>query len=253
MIDDRPLHTGSLLFAFDPRLKLLLLMGVSVVVALAKSPWCLAAGALLALIAAVAAGLTIREMLTGLVPVNGMVVFLWLVVPFSLPGDPVWVIGSFSASVAGIHLALLITAKANILMLMFIAYTAATPLVVTGQALSLLGLSGKLTHLFLFTYRYIAVIYDEYQRMKTAMIIRGFVPKTSVHTYRSYACLLGMVLVKSASRAERVHQAMLCRGFHGRFYSLTDFAIGKHDAVLFILIGVWITAMGVLEWTTPPL
>ncbi|GAB6097332.1 cobalt ECF transporter T component CbiQ [Desulfatiferula olefinivorans] len=253
MRDGSCVHDGAVMVRFDPRLKVMLLIWMSVLIAVAKSPCCLGAGAVLAGIAACFSGLTAREVLTGLLPVNGMVVFLWLVVPFSLPGEVLWTLGPFSASSEGIRLALLITAKANILMLSFIVYTASTPLVVTGQALSRLGLSGKLTRLLLFTYRYIAVIHDEYRRMKTAMIIRGFVPKTSLHTYRTYACLLGMVLVKSAARAERVHQAMLCRGFDGRFHSLSEFSFHRRDAVLLALSGVWITTMGILEWTLPAL
>jgi cobalt/nickel transport system permease protein len=56
------------------------------------------------------------------------------------------------------------------------------------------------------------------------MKIRGFAPRTNLHTYRSYAYLVGMLFVRAAARAERVHQAMRCRGFDGRFHSLAVFA-----------------------------
>lgn len=249
-MDDRPIPCDSLLFRFDPRLKLMLVLFFSILIAVAKNPFCLAAGALLSLTAIIFSGLTVRRTLMGMVPVNTMVLFLWFFLPFSLPGQTIFAIGPVLASIEGVQLALAVTVKANVLMLLFVAYTASTPLITTGQALSRLGLSCTLTHLFFFSYRYIDVIYEEYRRLKTAMIIRGFVPKTSVHTYRTYAYLVGMVLVKSANRAERIHQAMLCRGFHGRFYSLKEFFIDKKDAVMFIVISVWITGMGLLEWIT---
>ena len=61
------------------------------------------------------------------------------------------------------------------------------------------------------------------------MKIRGFQPRTNLHTYRSYAYLAGMLLVRSYDRGENVFQAMLCRGFHGVFYSLKTFSWRRQD------------------------
>ena len=44
-----------------------------------------------------------------------------------------------------------------------------------------------------------------------------------MHTYRTYAYLLGMLFVRASERSARVHQAMKCRGFDGRFHSLDRF------------------------------
>jgi cobalt/nickel transport system permease protein len=48
-----------------------------------------------------------------------------------------------------------------------------------------------------------------------------------------------MVLIKSFERAERVYQAMLLRGFQGRFYSLQEFHLRLHDlaASLAVIMG----------------
>jgi cobalt/nickel transport system permease protein len=88
-----------------------------------------------------------------------------------------------------------------------------------------LRLPDKLCHLLLFTYRYIYVFEQEFRRLVQAMKIRGFRPRTNLHTYRSYAYLAAMLLVRSFDRAERVFQAMLCRGFNGTFYSLRTFLL----------------------------
>jgi len=45
-----------------------------------------------------------------------------------------------------------------------------------------------------------------------------------MHTYKTYAYLIGMIFVRAAARAQRVHQAMICRGFKGKFYSLYKFS-----------------------------
>jgi cobalt/nickel transport system permease protein len=65
--------------------------------------------------------------------------------------------------------------------------------------------------------------------MRQAMRARGFKPRTDTHTYRTFAWLVGMLLVKSWDRAERVHGAMLCRGFRGRFYTLAAFTARPAD------------------------
>ena len=56
----------------------------------------------------------------------------------------------------------------------------------------------------------------------------------------------GMLLVRASERAERVAQALRCRGFEGRFQSLTTFRTRWPD-VLF-LAAVLLTAALVLAW-----
>jgi cobalt/nickel transport system permease protein len=59
-----------------------------------------------------------------------------------------------------------------------------------------------------------------------------------------------MLLVKSWDRAERVHGAMLCRGFRGRFYSLTSFRTRPAD-YLFLLacaaLSAYLIYMGFIQ------
>jgi cobalt/nickel transport system permease protein len=89
----------------------------------------------------------------------------------------------------------------------------------------------KLSFLFLFTYRYLHVIAEEYGRIVTAARLRGFVPATDRRTYRTYAAILAMVLVRSYDRSIRVYQAMLLRGFTGSFPSLSTRRGRPRDAV----------------------
>ena len=43
-------------------------------------------------------------------------------------------------------------------------------------------------------------------------------PRGDRHTWNSFGWLFGMLLVRSFERSERIHAAMKCRGFSGRFY-----------------------------------
>ncbi len=75
------------------------------------------------------------------------------------------------------------------------------------------------------------MIAEEYGRLATAAKLRGFVPATNWHTYRSKAALVAMVLVKSFDRSQRVYQAMVLRGFTGTFPSLDGLSACRRDAV----------------------
>jgi cobalt/nickel transport system permease protein len=56
----------------------------------------------------------------------------------------------------------------------------------------------------------------------------------------------GTLLVRGYERGERVAQAMRCRGFDGRFRSLTDFRTTRYDVLMLAL--VWATAGAMLVW-----
>lgn len=166
-----------------------------------------------------------------LIIVNMFTIFLWFFIPFSTPGATAYQLGPLSITTEGLRLALLITLKSNAILCSIIAMISTIPVQDLGPALQRLKVPGKICHILLFTYRYIFVIYQEYTTMRQAMSARGFKPKTNSHTYRSYAWLVGMLLVKSWDRAERVHSAMCCRGFRGRFYTLTTFSTSTKDYI----------------------
>jgi len=108
------------------------------------------------------------------------------------------------------------------------------------HAMNNMYLSDKLIYLFFFVYRYLHVIKDEYDRIYNSMLMRGFKPGSNIHTYKSYAYLIAMLLIKSYERSKKVYEAMLCRAFKGKFYIIDNFSIKKIDilfsALSFIVI-----------------
>ncbi|MCL6621219.1 MAG: cobalt ECF transporter T component CbiQ [Syntrophobacterales bacterium] len=241
----------SLIHRLDPRGKVLVAGTFAVLVAVAASPRTAAAGLGLALLWLALAKLPPRRVAARLLVVNGFVVFLWLVLPLTYPGEVLWRWGWLAATREGLAAAGLITLKSNAILLGLIALAATVPIVDLGQALHRLRLPDKLCHLLLFTYRYLYVFEEEYQRLVTAMKIRGFRPRTDLHTYRSYAYLAAMLLVRSYDRSERVYQAMLCRGFRGRFYSLKEFSWQRRDRIFFTLSGLGLLGVAGVEWLLP--
>jgi cobalt/nickel transport system permease protein len=195
----------------------------------------------------------LKRVLVRLLVVNSFVLFLWLVLPLTYPGEVVWRFGPVAATREGLVYTGLITMKSNTIIIALIALVATVPIVTLGQAMHDLRLPDKLCHLLLFTYRYVYVFEQEFRRLVQAMKIRGFQPRTDLHTYRSYAYLAAMLLVRSFDRAERVFQAMLCRGFHGVFYSLRTFSWQRRDGIFVVASLLALLTLCYLEWGTSSL
>jgi cobalt/nickel transport system permease protein len=58
-----------------------------------------------------------------------------------------------------------------------------------------------------------------------------------------------MLLVRTLERAERVHQAMLCRGFQGTFHSLAIFSVRREDWLFAFLMLLAMIGLGLLART----
>ncbi|MCW9033821.1 MAG: cobalt ECF transporter T component CbiQ [Rhodospirillales bacterium] len=159
-------------------------------------------------------------------------IFLVLIIlPFSTPGTPLFSIGEWVASEEGLFKAIAIAMKANIAVMLLLSQVGTIEPVTMGHALHRLKVPAKLIHLLLFTLRYLNVLHEEYSRMRTAMKIRGFRPGTNLHTYKSFGYLLGMMLVRSLERSERIYGAMKCRGFRGQFFLFDEEKIDLNDMV----------------------
>jgi len=238
----------SFIHGLDPRIKLVVAILFSVVVAVSTSFLALLPALALSLFLIVLAKLSTRKVCYRLLLVNGLILFLWLLLPFTFKGEPLFTIGPLVGTREGVLYASQITLKCNAILLAMIALLATMPIFTLGHAMSKLYFPDKIVHLFLFTYRYIHVIFQEYHRLRNAMKIRSFMPQTNIHTYRSYAYLMGMLLVKSSDRAERVYKAMLCRGFSGKYYTLSGFSIKIRDIFYLSLMLAAILGLVMLQW-----
>ncbi|NDV00273.1 cobalt ECF transporter T component CbiQ [Pseudoroseicyclus tamaricis] len=186
---------------------------------------------------------TIRQVVT----VDMFMIFVILSLPFTTPGETAFTLFGLEASKEGIGDAFRIALKANAIVLMMLVLVGTIGPVRLGHALSRLKVPPMFVHLMLFTVRYIEVLNEEYQRLRTAMRTRGFRPGTNMHTIRTLGYLVGMLLIRAFDRSERVLQAMRCRGFTGAFHLIDEsrpaglreglFAIGT-AAVLAALIYV---------------
>jgi cobalt/nickel transport system permease protein len=109
------------------------------------------------------------------------------------------------------------------------------------RALEQLGMPQAFAVQLVFLYRYIFVLTDEGSRMARARELRSNGAKGL--GMKTYGSLLGHLLLRTWSRAERIHMAMLTRGFTGEFHTRNEFCFGMRETLflfgwsaLFILL-----------------
>lgn len=232
MIEEARTEGDSVLHRADPRAKLLCAVAFACAVATTQNFVGAGVGLGVGLLLPLVAGIGLRELFRRLIPVNLFLLFLWAVVPLTYGGDPLAQWGPLELSRQGVLLSALVSMKANAILLAFVCLLTTSSVPDLGRGLEALGVPDKLCALMLFSYRYIFVIAEEYQRLRRAASMRGFRPSTGKHTYRTYAYLVGMTLVRSHARAQRVRQAMALRCFDGRFRGLRTFQWRAADGVL---------------------
>ena len=241
MIEDPFSKGDSFLHQANPVVKIISAAALTLVVALSKSFIPVFAGLLVSLVLLASARLFCGTVFRRMAAINGFIVFLWITLPLTYGGDVPMSVGPFALSGDGVRLAALITLKSNAVFLFFVALLATSTVAELGHGMEALQVPPKLCFLILFLYRYIFVISAEYNRLARAARIRCFKPRTNLHTYKTYAQLCARTLVKSWNRSQRVREAMLLRGFNGRFYPMRERTMTGHDRIF--LAGMAVTVI----------
>ena len=139
-----------------------------------------------------------------------------LLLPFTVPGTEIAHLGSFTISDEGVAKSLIISFKllnAHLVMTIVLSTTPTNNLLL---AMKKLGAPALFIEIIQFTLRYLSVLMDEAQKMMSAQKSRGlktkgFLPRK---TYKRIGELIGVLLVRSFKRSERIHLAMVARGLN---------------------------------------
>ncbi|MCG5517281.1 MULTISPECIES: cobalt ECF transporter T component CbiQ [unclassified Ectothiorhodospira] len=232
----------------DPRLRIVVASVYAIAVVAGSRLDVLALAFVFSMVLLLAAHLPLRQTLTRMAAMDGFILFMLVILPFSVSGDPVFTIWGLTASWQGIALAVEIALTANAVVLALLVLVGTMEPVTLGYALHALKMPEKLVHLLMFSIRYIGVLREEYLRLRTAMKVRGFRPGTNWHTYRSFGYLVGMMLVRAVERSERILGAMKCRGFSGRIVLLQQVSFTRSDAAFVAIALIATSALVALEF-----
>lgn len=137
-----------------------------------------------------------------------------VLLPFVATGPRTEVLG-VSVSESGLHAGtrLLLTATLGVVASLTLAATTEPQDLLRG--LTRLRMPSLLVQIMGFMIRYLEVVTDELRRMRVARESRGFRARDPRH-WPVLARTFGALFIRSFERGERVHLAMLSRGYTGR-------------------------------------
>jgi cobalt/nickel transport system permease protein len=202
----------------EPHLKLVAVLAFAVVVVATPvhAPWAWAAYGgylLLVLGAAAAAGVRPGRLVRGLAVEIPFVLFA-LLLPVVAQGPRIEVAG-LSLSQGGLVAAGGLLAKATLSVLAATVLAATTEPRALLRGLERLRLPSVLVQILMFMFRYADVVGGELRRMRVARESRGFRGR-NLGALRVLGPAAGSLFIRSYERGERVHLAMLSRGYDGR-------------------------------------
>lgn len=200
--------------ALPPHCKLVAVLAFVLVVAATPREAVWAFGLYGALLAGVArtAGVPLRRLLKRLLIEVPFVAFA-LLMPFVVPGERIGVLG-VELSVPGLWGAWNVLAKGTLGVAASVLLAATTELRSLLLGLRRLRLPALLVQIASFMIRYGDVVADEMRRMAVARRSRGFEAR-GVRHWGVLAKSAGALFIRSYERGERVHLAMLSRGYAG--------------------------------------
>ncbi|MUM78604.1 cobalt ECF transporter T component CbiQ [Pseudodesulfovibrio sp. F-1] len=229
----------GVLARMDTRVKLLLALGLLPLLISLQGVASLALALALSAALLVWARRPTRQIFYRLAYANIFFVFLFAALSLTYPAKE---LGEWHfLSLDGVRLACGIALKGNAMLLVLLSLVASSSVPELAGALQRLRVPQKLVLLLTYTYRQVFIIAEEMDRMRQSAAARCFRPGLRLHVYRTFGYLLAQSLVRSLDRGQRIHEAMLMRGFVGRFPHLqTSGRVG----VLEICLGGLLLGLG---------
>lgn len=244
-------HGHSPVHALPAHCKLVALLAfVLVVVATPRTAyWAFVGYALLLAAVAVAARIRPSFVLKRLVVETPVLVFA-ILLPFIATGPRIELLGLVSVSEHGLLGAWNVLAKATLGVVASILLGATTDQRDLLAGLERLRMPKLLVQIASFMVRYVEVITDQLRRMRIARISRGFEP-LSVRSWPVLAKSAGALFIRSYERGERVHLAMLSRGYTGQLPQTSHQPVAGAQAwTAAAALPVLAAIVGVAAWFT---
>lgn len=137
--------------------------------------------------------------------------------------------------------------KGTIGVLSSITLASTTPMRELLSGLSRLRVPNMLVEIAAFMVRYVDVVVDEMRRMRIARQSRGYF-ETGLRSWPIIAKAAGALFIRAYERGERVHLAMLSRGYQGKMPSYQIAIATRTDWATGMLLPVAALVVLVISW-----
>lgn len=208
-------HGHSVLHRIPAHAKLIGLLGFIIVVVLTPGEFLLAFTGYAVIVAGLAwlSEVPAAYLLRRVWPVMPFLLVA-AVLPFVATGERIDV-GPVSLAVEGLRGGLTLALKVILSAASAVIFAATTEPGHLVRGLDQLRLPQPLVQILAFMLRYLEVVTDEVRRMSIALASRGFRARSPRH-WPVLARTMGALFIRSFERGERVHLAMVSRGYAGR-------------------------------------
>ncbi|HIP29440.1 MAG TPA: hypothetical protein EYG93_11110 [Sulfurospirillum arcachonense] len=134
------------------------------------------------------------------------------------------------------ELALLLFLRSNALLLFVLLIFYNKTLFDIATGMQTLRVPDKLSSLFFFVAKFVIIIKEEFAITKKVMRVRNFRSKTSIFSYKIYANVIGMMIVKCFDRAQKLKNTMILRNFQGKIYQSKSEKFRTIDFVILLTV-----------------
>jgi len=205
-----PLHN------FDPRAKLICILILMISIVLLNDLLYLMIGLIISVLFVLFSKLPILFILKRLRWVALFIFAVLVLLPFSVGTSVIFNFHFLNIYREGLILAVTIALKAFSVILLIFPMLATMKFVTFIKTLERLHVPNKLVQIITFTYRYIFVLLNELRRTLNSIEARSYKKHRTGFKLRVLGNAIGMLLVRSYERGERIYQSMLARGYSGR-------------------------------------
>jgi cobalt/nickel transport system permease protein len=149
-----------------------------------------------------------------------------------------WQWGWLQITTIGLMILGSVTVKAFLCLLMMNLLVITTPIAALLNAFAAIGTPPLLVAIMASMYRYIGILVEEFQTMQRAAASRNLMGNPQRRRL-VVGNIIGGLFIRTYERGERVHQAMLSRGYNGSPSVQTSVQSGKLDVVaLTVMVAV---------------
>lgn len=242
---DRP----SWLHQWEPRCKLIGLMGLIFAFAFVRDLWLLVPMVVVTIALYFSSQLPFPFLLKRLRYPGLFLIGIVILLPFFSGETLVWKWGWLSVYQEGCEAVILIAVRFFSIVTIALILVGSTPFITLLNALRSLGVSPILTDMTLLTYRYLHDVGGNLATMRIAMRLRG--GSRAKHRWFQFdrnfltqiAMLTGTLLIRSYEQSERVYQSMRLRGYSLRRYAHSNQQSGTRKSAI-ALVGCLLVAIG---------
>jgi len=165
--------------------------------------------------------------------------------PLVRTGGARYALGPLTVHEAGLAILAAVAAKALLGTASALLLGATTPFPAVLRALAALRVPRLFVLVAALMFRYLFVVVEEVGRMRAALAARGYRPRTALGA-AAVGRLSAALFLKTYGRGERVHRAMLARGYTGDMPAAAPLVLRRADVLFVALVVVALVPLRLL-------